>query len=289
MTANFDRLTRTGVTHINFSDADFQALAAMARRDIGLNLTENKKPLIYSRLAPRLKARAVQSFTDYLTLLDSKGEHEERRAMISALTTNVTSFFREHHHFETLRTECLPDVVERVKNGGRLRLWSAGCSSGQEAYCLAMTLLEFWPGAPSGDARILATDIDPKIITSAKSGVYKCSELDSLTEKQRFGFFRKTPDAPDCLEVTPAIRDLVSFAELNLMSDWPFKGPFDAIFCRNVAIYFDTETQQVLWDRFCDFLAPGGFLFIGHSERITGPAESRLQVAGTTCFRKRAD
>lgn len=268
----------------SFSDEDFRALARMARTEFGLSLADSKKPLVYSRLARRLRARKVPGFQDYMVLLQQQNESEERLELISALTTNVTSFFREKHHFETLENILKPDVYD----GRRFRIWSAGCSSGQEPYSIAMTLLNAHPDAASKDMRVLATDIDPIVVKRARAGRYSQEERASIPEPTRTRWTDIADDASDLFTIKSDAQRLITFGELNLMEGWPFKGPFDAIFCRNVAIYFDQETQQALWSRFADMLKEGGTLFIGHSERISGPALNQFQTAGVTTYRKTA-
>lgn len=266
-----------------FTDADFEALARLARSEYGLSLASSKKPLVYSRLARRLRARGLATFRDYMSLLNRAEEAEERLELVSALTTNVTSFFREKHHFETLRSALFPELATQK----RIRIWSAGCSSGQEPFSIAMTLLD---GLPPGarDMRILATDIDPAILRKARAGRHPAEECATVPDEFRARWLRPVPGEPDLVEMGAELKALVSFAELNLICDWPFAGPFDAIFCRNVAIYFDQETQQRLWSRFADKLRAGGFLFIGHSERLSGTALPEFETAGVTTYRKRA-
>lgn len=271
---------------IPFSDADFDALAQLARREFGLSLAPSKKPLVYSRLSRRLKDRAVDSFPAYLDLVSRPEEGNEKQELISALTTNVTSFFREEHHFKTLKADCLSPLQDVAERGRRIRLWSAGCSSGQEAYCMAMTALDSLPPPARQDLRILATDIDPQIIQKARNGLYSAKEVQSVPAAYASKWIQTDAAHPGQVSMHKDLRDLIAFGELNLIAAWPFQGPFDAIFCRNVAIYFDQETQQTLWQRFCDMLHPGGFLFIGHSERVSGSALSQLEAAGVTSYRK---
>ncbi|WP_305971074.1 MULTISPECIES: protein-glutamate O-methyltransferase CheR [unclassified Mameliella] len=267
---------------IPFSDADFRAIARLAQERFGLSLAESKKPLVYSRLSRRLKSRQVGNFTDYLALLERSEEEAERLELISALTTNVTSFFREKHHFDALAE----GLAQRVTAGQRVRIWSAGCSSGQEPYSIAMTVLDTVPEAARADLRILATDIDPKIVRKARDGVYSAEDVAGIPAPMRGKWTKATNATGKTYGVTRALKDLITFNELNLMVDWPFRGPFDAIFCRNVAIYFDQETQRRLWQRFSAMLNPDGLLFIGHSERVTGPALQTLTAFGITSYRK---
>ncbi|WP_417210106.1 CheR family methyltransferase [Antarctobacter sp.] len=271
---------------IPFSDDDFRSIADLAHARFGLSLAESKKPLVYSRLARRLKSRQVQSFADYLALLNRAEEEDERLELISALTTNVTSFFRENHHFDILQRGLAQELGEKVRAGGRLRIWSAGCSSGQEPYSIAMTLLKTIPDAHARDVRILATDIDPKIVAKARAGVYSAEEASGVPAPLRKEWMATNDPSGKTYAITETLKPLVTFNELNLMNDWPFKGPFDAIFCRNVAIYFAPETQRRLWQRMSAMLTPGGLLFIGHSERVTGPALENLEGVGITSYCK---
>jgi chemotaxis protein methyltransferase CheR len=260
----------------------------MAKAQFGLNLAESKMPLVYSRLSNRLKARCVNGFSEYLELINKPQEAEELLELISALTTNVTSFFREKHHFEMLETEILPNLIQHVKSGGRARLWSAGCSSGQEPYSLAMTVMDKFPDALNYDIRVLATDIDPKIVAYAKDGAYPKEEIDTIPDHLGHFIHHMNENQSGKSKIVEKIKSLVTFGELNLIAEWPCKGNFDVIFCRNVAIYFDQPTQQKLWARFTERLVDGGHLFIGHSERITGPAEAKMQGVGITSYQKHA-
>ncbi len=266
---------------------DFARIAAIIRADSGINLTEAKSSLVYSRLAKRLRALSLASFKDYIALIVSDAGADERRRALTALTTNVTHFFREAHHFETLEQEALPAIIERVRRGGRARIWSAGCSIGLEPYSIAMSVLNVAPDAEDLDIRILATDIDPQVIAEASNGVYPDRLVQPVPTALRTRFLERC--GADEWRVTPALRRLIAFKELNLLRPWPIKGPFDALFCRNVVIYFDEETQKPLWSRFASLLAPGGWLFIGHSERLNGPAVSAFENKGVTTYRKRAD
>jgi chemotaxis protein methyltransferase CheR len=267
-----------------FSDEDFGTIAAIAKAEYGLNLEPSKKALVYSRLTRRLRARGLRDFRQYCRLIADKGEAAERQAMLSALTTNVTHFFREEHHFEQLSREVLPDLVARARQGGRVRLWSAGCSSGEEPFSIALCLLACCPEAPRLDIRILASDVDAEVLERANAGLYPERDFKGLSPARASALFEpgSTPAS-----IRPDLRRLVSFRALNLMEDWPMKGQFDVIFCRNVAIYFDAPTQQRLWQRLADRLGPGGFLCIGHSERLAGSAAGAFESVGITAYRKR--
>ncbi|WP_370047361.1 MULTISPECIES: CheR family methyltransferase [Salipiger] len=272
----------SGSGEFRFTDDDFRSLAQLAHAEFGLALAESKKPLVYSRIARRLRARNITDFTSYMALLKSPGEAEERLELISALTTNVTSFFREKHHFDTLRKELVPQFEKQP----RVRIWSAGCSSGQEAFSIAMTLTDTLPETSLRNARILATDIDPAMIRKASAARYAREDLATIPADMQKNGTRSCAEDPASFEIATPVQRMVTFGELNLIEAWPFKGPFDAIFCRNVAIYFDHQTQHRLWSRFTGLLRQGGLLFIGHSERVAGPALEGLQSAGVTTYRK---
>jgi chemotaxis protein methyltransferase CheR len=207
----------------------------------------------------------------------------ERNRMVAALTTNFTRFFREGHHFNHLKTEALPPLLSSLRQGRRLRIWSAGCSNGQEPYTIAMSLLEVMPDAASYDVRILATDINTDVLAQAEAGVYDESALADVPAAFRERWFER---AGEKRRVKDEVRNLIAFRQLNLIQPtWPMRGQFEIIFCRNVAIYFDEETQERLWSRFAQVLLPGSYLYIGHSERVSGPAAPAFSGIGITTYR----
>ena len=263
-----------------FTREDFNKIAALLREDSGIHLPENKTTLVYSRLAKRVRALRLGSFHEYCTLVAGHEGKEERRHMLAALTTNVTRFFREPHHFDHLAKNVLPPLIEEARAGGKVRIWSAGCSTGQEPYSLGLTVLSMLPQAADMDVRILASDIDPVVVATAREGVYSEESVVPIPADMRRRWLRQ--DGQNGWAVGPELRRLVAFRELNLMGAWPMKGRFQAVFCRNVVIYFDDATQARLWDRFADALAPAGRLYVGHSERVTS---SRFDPDGLTSFR----
>ncbi len=263
-----------------FTTADFRAIADLLYKASGIHLADAKATLVYSRIAKRVRKLGLDSFRAYCDLLRSDPDHPEHQAMLSALTTNVTRFFREPHHFEHMAAELLPPLIARAKAGGRVRLWSAGCSAGHEPYSMAMTLLDALPDAARHDVRILATDIDPLVVDHARRGVYNNGDVEPIAPGLRSKFL--TRDGAASWKVTPALAEIITFGTLNLMEPWPMKGKFDAIFCRNVAIYFDEPTQMRLFSRFAQHLTPDGRLYIGHSERSLVP---ELVSAGLTIYR----
>jgi len=271
-----------------FTAEDFERIKRMLYQQSGINLTEGKATLVYSRLAKRLRALGLPSFHAYCELVASAQGAEERLSMLTALTTNVTRFYREPHHFDHLRDEVLPALIDKARRGEKVRLWSAACSSGQEPYSMAMTLMQMMPDAPQRDIRILATDIDPRILATARKGVYSEELIDAVPANLRRECFDRADGAGRDWQVRAPLRELVAFRELNLLGEWPMKGRFDAIFCRNVVIYFDEPTQERVWGRFAPLLVENGALYIGHSERVTGPAALQFVSDGMTTYRKRA-
>jgi chemotaxis protein methyltransferase CheR len=268
------------------TEGDFRKIAAMLHGDAGIALPEAKATLVYSRLAKRLRALGLTSFKDYCALVASSDGVDERQKMLAALTTNVTRFFREPHHYDHLRDQVLPALIARARAGGRVRLWSAGCSTGQEAYSCAMTILKAAPDAARLDIKILATDIDPNVVVEGREGVYRDSLMDGVPLDMRGRAFDRVEQG---WRAGDELRSLVSFRELNLIGDWPMKGSFDVIFCRNVAIYFEEETQSRIWSRFAPLLPKNlGVLYIGHSERVAGPAAAQLIPDGITTYRRNA-
>ncbi|MGJ0391850.1 MAG: CheR family methyltransferase [Methylocystis sp.] len=277
----------SGAGGFAFTDRDFREICSMLHEDAGIFLTEAKAPLVYSRLAKRLRALGLESFRDYCALVKSREGLDERQKMLAALTTNVTKFFREPHHFESLK-KLVAQRVSAVRKGARLRLWSAACSNGQEPYSMAMTVLSVMPDAGDYDVRILATDIDPNMIEAGKAGVYDEEAMSAVPTSMKSRWFTPVEDvAKGSWAVSDELSSMVAFRELNLVGSWPFKGPFDAIFCRNVVIYFEEATQVKIWQRFTPMMTRHARLFIGHSERVSGPASADLVIDGVTTYKLR--
>ncbi len=272
-----------------FNQADFRRIADVIHDDAGIYLSDEKMPLAYSRLAKRLRALGLSSFQEYCELVESKDGFAERRNMLAALTTNVTHFFREPHHFEHLKSVVLPAYLPELKKGGSLRIWSAACSNGQEPYSAAMTILNAIPEASSLDIKILATDIDPNMVAQGREGKYPERLFETVSKEYTSKYFDKSKSGTEVTYTAkPALKNMVVFRELNLIADrWPMRGKFHAIFCRNVAIYFKAETQQKVWHRFTEYMAPQSWLYIGHSERITGLASDLLTGDGITTYRRK--
>lgn len=266
-----------------FSRADFRDIAKFVKDTSGIELTESKASLVYSRLTKRLRALGLKSFSDYRDVVNN--DEAERNRMLSALTTNVTKFYREIHHFEHLQKLFRGPLGDKAKRGERIRIWSAACSSGQEPYSIALSILSVIPDAPKLDIKILATDLSSDVVNHGRKGVYRAEELQDIPVDVRKRWITPVNEGGEALfSVADAARALITFRELNLMERWPMQGPFQIIFCRNVVIYFDQDTQIKLWQRFAGLMPSGGTLYIGHSERLSGPAASQFKPDGITTF-----
>lgn len=267
-------------------EREFERIRGRLYDAAGISLSDAKRTLVIARLSKIVRNRHLPSFDAYLDFLETSGTPADAQEFVNALTTNLTRFWREEHHF----THLVAHVGELLKSRAahadkRLRIWSAGCSTGQEPYTIALSLIDAWPELRRWDFRILATDIDTSVIAKAATGIYPEGELNGLGP-ERVRMFERI-DAGR-VRIPPAVAALVSFKPLNLMAPWPMKGPFDAIFCRNVTIYFDKPTQGEVFSRLGQILAPGGFLYIGHSENLgTGGAGFRL--VGKTIYQSRAE
>ncbi|WP_075292468.1 protein-glutamate O-methyltransferase CheR [Pararhizobium arenae] len=265
---------------------DLSEIAAMIYADAGIYLNESKASLVYSRLSKHIRNLGLKGFREYCQLVASPAGAAERRDMLSHLTTNFTRFFRENHHFEHLKSDVLPNLLAQARNGGRVRIWSAACSDGQEPYSIALTVLSMMPNAADYDIKILATDIDPKILAIAKAGAYDATALESISPAMRKQWFSEVnAGGRQKWQIDDRVKRLITFNELNLMAQWPFKGLFDVIFCRNVVIYFDEPTQMKIWSRFAGMLQSQGHLYIGHSERVSGDAKGVFDNIGITTYR----
>ena len=277
-----------GMNGPSLSEAEFNFLRSFVYEHCGISLGEHKRQLVQGRLVRRLRALKLRDFGGYCELLrrDPQGELGE---LASAISTNVTAFFRESHHFDLLTNELLPRWIAEKKNGSRLRIWSAGCATGEEPYTLAMVLAEALEKHGSHvDAKILATDLSPQALETARKGVYPIDRLEGVsTERRRRWFLRGEGEYDQYACVHPRLRELVSILPLNLLHDWPMQGPFDAIFCRNVVIYFDKPTKQRLFQRYAGLLPEGGYLFLGHSESMYG-LNDNFDLIGRTVYRKRS-
>jgi len=282
-----DTVAQTSASGPNLGDAEFTFLREFVLQHCGISLGEHKRQLVQGRLLRRLRTLQLDGFAAYCDLLrrDPDGELGE---LASCISTNVTSFFREMHHYDMLVDELLPRWLEEKRNGGRLRIWSAGCSTGEEPYAIAMVLAEAMERTGIQiDAKILATDLSPQALEFGRKGVYPVERLSGVSDARRKRWFLRGEGSFDGFaQVHPRLRELVTIQPLNLLHDWPMQGKFDAIFCRNVVIYFDKPTKQRLFSRYAGMLDSRGYLFLGHSESMYGLSDD-FDLIGRTVYRKR--
>ena len=273
------------VREFAFSDDDFRSLSKLAYEETGIVLPESKRNLIYGRLSRRLRALGLTTFHDYRAYLGGDGGSAEMQNFVNSISTNLTKFFRESHHFDHFRsTVVVPYAQARGRSSRRLRVWSAGCSTGEEPYTIAVILQKEMADIARHDVRILATDIDTEVLGKAARGEYPANSVDDVPKAYR-GFFLPSGRGSSAIQLSEPIRSLIAFRQLNLLETWPFRGSFDAIFCRNVMIYFDGPTKTALVERFVKALIPGGWLYIGHSESLLG-SHAGLKLMGRTIYRR---
>ena len=263
-------------------DREFKRICALIRERAGIELSDAKRTLCQTRLIRRLRALGIEGYPEYVKLLDNPN-HPEHDELVNALTTNVTSFFREMHHFEMLATDILPPLAKR---GARIRLWSAGCSSGEEPWSFAMVLREVLGDDAGLDVKILATDIDTQVLAHARAGIYGDEQIAPVSQARRQRFLaRGTGENQGKWRISDDLRTLVTFNRLNLFDPWPMRGSFDLISCRNVIIYFDVPNKTKLVTGYRDKLNPGGHLFLGHSESLP-QGIGGFTSCGHTVYRK---
>jgi chemotaxis protein methyltransferase CheR len=280
-----DALAAPRAREFEFGDQDFDALRKLVKDLTGINLSDQKRELVYGRLARRLRALHLRTFAEYRELLASDGGVEISE-FCNAITTNLTSFFRESHHFDHLREHVLQPLVASRGGSRRVRIWSAGCSTGEEPYSIAMTVLETLPDLRTWDVKILATDLDSDVLARAQRGVYAGDRMRNMNPKRLERFFLESRgrDGPS-YQATQELQSLITFKQLNLMHALPMKGPLDVIFCRNVVIYFDKDTQRELFARVARLQRPRDLLFLGHSESLFKVSESYTPI-GKTIYRR---
>lgn len=267
-----------------FSDRNFQYIRRLVGDQTGIVLSEAKRDMVYSRLARRLRALKLEDFSQYCDHLN-KNSDSELGELINAITTNLTSFFRENHHFEFLQNKVIPELLVRNAATRRLRIWSAGCSTGEEPYSIAMAIKEVLP--QGWDCRILASDLDTEVLAKAERGVYNLERVAGICNSRlKRWFMRGKGRNLGFARINPELRDMISFRRVNLIGAWPVKGPIDVLFCRNVVIYFDKQTQRQIFERYADVMSDFSYLFIGHSESLFKVTD-RFEMIGNTTYRKR--
>ncbi|MET3107598.1 chemotaxis protein methyltransferase CheR [Oxalobacteraceae bacterium GrIS 2.11] len=269
--------SRESGKEFDFTVKDFERVRGLIYQRAGISLSDSKQEMVYSRLARRLRATGITSFSDYLDDLERGVDPDEWVAFTNALTTNLTSFFREEHHFPLLA-----EFATKLKDP--MTVWCAASSTGEEPYSIAITLCEAF-GKMSPPAKIVATDIDTNVLGVGEDGVYNMDRLDKMSGERVKKFFLKGKGAHEGkVRVRPELRQMIEFKQLNLLSDsWPISGSFDAIFCRNVMIYFDKPTQKKILQRFAPLLKPHGLLFVGHSENFSYLTDT-FQLRGKTVY-----
>lgn len=265
-------------------DDDFDYLRKLAYEFTGIVLADHKKDMVYSRLARRLRVLGLETFSEYCKILE-KDDPTEHSEFINAITTNLTAFFREGHHFEYMRTVVIPELIKKHPSGYKLRIWSCASSTGEEPYSIAMTVIESHVPR-QWDVKILATDLDSNVLQKGKEAVYGYDRVEGIGEQRIKKFFlHGSSGNSQRVMVKPMLRNLIAFKRLNLLEKWPMKMTYDIVFCRNVVIYFNKETQRKLFDNIANIMPVGGYLFIGHSESLTNICD-RFELVGRTIYRK---
>jgi chemotaxis protein methyltransferase CheR len=270
-----------------YTRGDFDFLRRLANERTGIVVSDDKFDMFYARLSRRVRKLGLGNFRDYCELVRQDASGEEVLELVNAITTNLTAFFRENHHFEFLASQAVKEHLQRHPASHPLRVWSAGCSTGEEPYSIAMALCEALPAHRRGDLDILATDIDSNVLAKAAAAVYAADRVNGISKQrlQRW-FLRGKGDNAGAVKLKPEIRRHIRFGKLNLMEQWRLGEPVDVIFCRNVIIYFGKEDKIRLMQKFADNLAGGGYLFIGHSESLFKISD-RFELIGNTIYRKR--
>lgn len=261
-----------------FSSPDFELVRKLIYERAGISLNDSKQDMVYSRLARRLRATGLTRFKDYLKLLEND-DTDEWEAFTNSLTTNLTSFFREEHHFPVLAAH-----IKARKRGQPIQIWCSAASTGEEPYSIAMTMVEVF-GTFTPPVHILATDLDTSVLAKAQEGVYPMARLEKMSSERLKRFFLKGSGSHEGMaRVRKELRDMITFRQLNLLdASWPIRGPFEVIFCRNVMIYFDKPTQYRILQKFVPLLAHDGLMFAGHSESFHHAADL-FKLRGKTVY-----
>lgn len=266
------------------TNADFQFISKLVYEKTGIVLAEHKRDMVYSRLSRRLRQLNLRTFSQYCDYLQSHDDGDELLHLINAITTNLTSFFREGHHFDHLERDVLiPLLASGTK---RIRIWSAGCSQGCEPYSIAMVLANLLERHSGVDAKILATDIDTNMLARGRAGEYRGEDFKNIPQRFHKYVQTKRREGEDGVLMAPVLQKLITFNQLNLLDgQWPMRNQFDVIFCRNVVIYFDKPTQKILFDRYAKQTKSDGYLYIGHSESLFNVCD-RYKLLGKTIYKK---
>jgi len=268
-----------------FGEHDFNELRTLVKKETGISLSDAKRELVYGRVSRRLRALGLDGFRTYRQLL-AQGDQKEMVEFCNAITTNLTSYFREEHHFDYLRDRFLLPRVADARASRRIRIWSSACSTGEEPYSIAMTVCEAIPDWRKWDIKILATDLDSEVLARAESGVYAADRVRGMGARRMAAHFTERRQAESTsYQVKPEVASLITFKQLNLMHRLPMAGPLDVIFCRNVVIYFDKDTQRDLFGRMSKLQQPGALLMLGHSESLFKVCDDYALI-GKTIYRR---
>jgi len=277
--------------HCELRASEFAAIRSLVLESTGISLSDSKRELVKRRFSPRLRALGLESFTAYIDYVNQNYATEVTH-FCNAITTNLTSFFRENHHYDFLQQVALPAWLRQAHGARKLRLWSAGCSTGQEAYCLAITVLKLIPDAYQRDIRILATDLDENCLAKARRGAYEEREFEKLPQSLINEHFVRDHVMVKSMKreayiANDRLKSLITFNKLNLVQAWPMQGKFDVIFCRNVFIYFDKSTQEKILRNFSGYQAPGSYLCLGHSETVASSSALGYELIGKTTYQRK--
>lgn len=266
-----------------FTREDFDYLRKIVTGTTGIIADDDKYTMYYTRLSRRVRKLGLKNFNEYRQYLNSNKEAEIIE-LVNSVTTNLTSFFRENHHFQFLRDKLVAEV--RNKGDRKIRIWSAGCSTGEEPYSIAMSLRMAIPDIHSWDVKIYATDIDSNVLAKGSRGIYEEARIEGIDRSVLKKFFKKGSGSnAGFVRVNPELQQMIQFSQLNLLHTWPIKETLDCIFCRNVVIYFDKPTKDKLVDRFAELVKPEGYLFMGHSESLY-KSTTRFKLLGETIYQR---
>jgi chemotaxis protein methyltransferase CheR len=260
---------------------DFHHIRDVVYKTCGIVLGDHKKEMVYSRIARRIRALKLNDCKSYIDYMEQHREQEFSN-FINAITTNLTSFFRENHHFDFLTSTVVKELKKIHMKDRRVRVWSAGCSTGEEPYSIAMTMAEHFR-RPDWDFKILASDLDSNVLETARKGIYHNDSITGIKQQHAKQWFLHDKKHQNC-KVNDQLKSYISFKRLNLLAKWPVKGPFDVIFCRNVVIYFDQPTKDALFKRYAQLLRKGGYLILGHSESMNLKSQTQYKSLGKTIY-----
>lgn len=273
--------------NFDYTEAHFKKICGLVYEHTGITMPETKSQLIYSRISRRIRSLSLNNFDEYCQLISTEKNNSEIKHFINSVTTNLTGFFREEHHFDYLKKTIIPELKLRNQHTRKIRIWSAACSTGKEPYSIAIAIKESIANLSGWDVKILATDIDTDVLQVGKDGIYSEEDTKGLNDSQLKKYFRKgREDHLGDFKASKEIRDLIIFKQLNLMHDWPMKKTFDVVFCRNVIIYFNKETQAFLFNKIAQKMDSGSYMMLGHSESLFNVNDD-FKLLGKTIYQRK--